>query len=216
MPKKRPRLKRAKISPDGFKEVAFTKFDMGNALLTPQKHVVFAFGGNIPDVSFIGTTGMGPCIGFCLYHKGTLSAAACHFDSDAAASSKFEAYDVGCSVIERFQKGAGKSAITARIIIGSSPEGTGDKIVGYLADACEDYEIEVEYYRAKTGDWAVQVLSGKMVGCAVPGFTYSGDNNAVNFKSLAMRSKGSPATVVISRLEVPLTATLKFRPWNQL
>jgi len=216
MPRKRPKLKRAKVSLDGFKDVAFTKFDMENALLTPQKHVVFAFGGNIADVSFIGTTGMAPCVGFCLYHKDTLSAAACHFDSDAAASSKFEAYDVACSVIERFQKDAGKKGIKARIIIGSSPDDSSDTIIGFLADACEDYDIDTEFYRAGTGDWAVQTLSGKMVGCAVPGFSYSGDNNAVNFKSLAMRSKASPSTVVISRLEMPLTATLKFRPWNQL
>ncbi|WDE07019.1 hypothetical protein SG34_009085 [Thalassomonas viridans] len=188
---------------------------MENSIFTPQKHVVFTFGA-ISDAPFIGTTGMAPCVGFAVYHKASRSAAACHFDSDGVGTGKFDAYEVGCAVLDRFKKGIGQNITKACIVLGSGPDETSDALVSYLADACEDKGVTAEYYRAGMGDWGIQTSTGKMFGCAVPGIDYNGDKDKLNFKTIAMRSKGSPDKVVISRLEKPLTPTLKFKPWNQL
>ena len=212
MPRRRLR---ARIPPDGFARPGFTKLSMENSIFTPQKHVVFTFGA-VPEAPYLGTTGMAPCVGFALHHKASRSAAACHFDSDAVGTSKFDAYEVGNAVINRFIKGVGQTIDKACIILGSAPDETSDKLVSYLGDACEDHGITIEYYRAGMGDWGLNTATGKMYGCAVPGLDYNGDKGKVCFKSIAMRSKGSPDKVVISRLETPLAATLKYKPWNQL
>lgn len=214
MPRSKRRM-RPRIPPDGFASPRFTRLSMENAIFTPQKHVVFTFGA-VPDAPYLGTTGMGPCVGLALHHKASRSAAACHFDSDAVGTSKFDAYEVSNAVISRFKKGVGQTITKAYVMLGSGPVASSAQLISYLGDACEDHGLTIEYYRAGTGDWGLNTTTGKMYGCAVPGLNYNGDRGKVNFKSIAMRSKGSPGKVVISRLETPLAATLKYKPWDQL
>lgn len=151
-----------------------------NVLLIAQKYSLIV--SDVPEAGirdrYIGTSGMGPCVGLHMYDAKTHTSYVAHFDDSSVRSShtRYEALKNIESDIEDFMravqehpKSGGSPQIKANVILGSGAGSSSHLIAAKMEMACQSHGMTSRVVHTQTGDFYASFSSG-----AAKSFRYEG------------------------------------------